>query len=96
VDIQLAFYPFAGEHVRVTVDGKTAFDRTIAVARGNARLGLAAVAQIELPECSDIVVKTGHGQVAERICLTAGTKSVVIDAGPPLTIAAQDRYNGVD
>jgi hypothetical protein len=96
VKIQFAFFHFKGEHVTVTVDGRTAFDRTISVAPDNARLGLAAVAQVELPECADIVVKAARGKVAERLCLTAETKSIVVDAGPPLTIAAKDRYQGVD
>lgn len=94
--MQFAFFHFHDDHVRVTVDGRTVFDRAVTVAPDNERLGLAAVAQIELPACSQVVVKTRRQQVEQKLCLTARTKSVVVDGGPPLTIAAKDRFQGAD
>lgn len=94
--LQFAFYHFDDDHVQVTVDGRVVFDRAVSVAPDNARLGLAAVAQIEFPACADIVVKTKRQQLARRICLTPQTRSIVVDGGPPLTIAAQDRFQGDD
>ena len=94
--MQVAFYHFQDDHVRVTVDGKPVFDKAVTVAPDNARLGLAAVAQIDLPACSDIAVTSKKGKASERICLTAQTKSIVIDGGPPLTIAAKDQFQGAD
>jgi hypothetical protein len=96
VRLQLAFFHFKNDQVRVTVNGKTAFDRAVTVAPDNARYGLAAVAQIDLPACADIVVTTKRHRVAQRLCVTAATKSIVIDGGPPLTIAAKDQYQGDD
>lgn len=96
VQIQFAFFHFSDDHVRVTVDGRNVFDRPLTVAPANARLGLAEVAQIQLPECSQIAVKSKHGEISERICLTAATKSIVVDGGPPLTISAKDYYQGDD
>jgi hypothetical protein len=96
VKIQFAFFHFKNDRVRVTVNGKTAFNRAVTVAPDNARYGLAAVAQISLPECADIVVTTKRQRVAKRLCLTAATKSIVIDGGPPLTIVAKDQYQGDD
>ena len=64
--------------------------------RHDLRYGLAAVAQIELPPCSDIIVATKRQRVARRICLTAATKSIVIDGGPPLTIVTKDQHQGED
>jgi hypothetical protein len=96
VRIQFAFFHFKSDTVRVTVNGKSVFDRKVTVARDNARYGLAAVAQITIPACSDIVVTTKTQRTAKRLCLTAASKSVVIDGGPPLTITAKDQYQGAD
>jgi hypothetical protein len=96
VRIQFAFFHFKNEKVRVSINGKTAFDRTITVAPDNARYGLAAVTQIDLPPCADIVVTTKRLRIAQRLCRKATTKSIVVDGGPPLTIAAKDQYQGVD
>lgn len=96
MQVQFAFFHFQDDHVRVTVDGETRFDRAVTVAPDNARLGLAAVAQIALPECSNIVVTSRTQRLAKRLCLTAQTKSIVVDGGPPLTIAAEDKFQGVD
>jgi hypothetical protein len=94
--MQFAFFHFKDDQVRVTVDGRTVFDQTVTVAPENVRLGLAAVAQIDLPACSQVVVKTKRQQVERKLCLTPRTKSVVVDGGPPLTIGAQDRFQGAD
>ncbi len=75
MQIQFAFFHFKNDRVRVTVNGKTAFNRTVTVAPDNGRYGLAAVAQINLPECADIVVTTKRQRVAQRLCLTAATKA---------------------
>lgn len=72
------------------------FDRAVTVLPGYERYGLAAVAQIELPECSEIVVTSRKQRVAKRLCLTAQNKSIVIDGGPPLTIVAKDQFQGDD
>ena len=96
VTTQFAFFHFKNDRVRVTIDGKTVFDRVVTVAPDNARYGLAAVAQIALPACADIVVTTKRQQVAKRICKAATTKSIVIDGGPPLTIIAKDEFQGDD
>lgn len=96
MQIQFAFFHFKNDQVRVTVNGKTAFNRAVTVAPDNARYGLAAVAQISLPDCADIVVTTKNQRVAQRLFLTAATKSIVIDGGPPLTIVAKDQYQGDD
>jgi hypothetical protein len=96
VQIQFAFFHFKNDQVRVTVNGKTAFNRMVTVAPDNARYGLAAVAQISLPECADIVVTTKRQKVAQRLCISKTTKSIVIDGGPPLTIVAKDQYQGDD
>lgn len=96
VSIQFAFYHFSDDHVQVTVDGRIMFDRVVSVAPDNVRLGLAAVAQIDLPACSDIVVKSAQQRVAKRICLGPQTRSIVVDGGPPLTIVAQHRFQGED
>lgn len=94
--MQFAFFHFDDDHVRVTVDDRIVFDRAVTVASDNERLGLAAVAQIDLPACSRIVVKTKRQQVEQRLCLTPRTRSVVVDGGPPLTISAKDRFQGAD
>ncbi len=96
MQIQFAFFHFKNDRVRVSVNGKIAFNRAVTVATDNARYGLAAVAQIELPPCADIVVTTKRQKIAQRLCLTAATKSVVIDGGPPLTIATKDQFQGDD
>jgi hypothetical protein len=93
---QFAFYHFHGEHIRVSVDGRVVFDRAVSVSPDNVRLGLAAVARIALSGCADVVVLAGRQRVAERICLTEQTRSIVVDGGPPLTIAATNRYQGED
>lgn len=96
VKTQFAFFHFKNDRVRVTVNGKTAFDRVVTVAPDNARYGLAAVAQIALPACADIVVTTKGQRMAKRVCKTATTKSIVIDGGPPVTIMAKDEFQGED
>lgn len=96
VRMQFAFFHFKNERVRVTVNGKAAFDRRVTVAPDDVRYGLAAVAQIRLPVCADIVVTTNRQRIAQRLCRTAATKSIVIYGGPPLTIAAKDHYQGDD
>lgn len=93
---QFAFYHLHDEHVRLSVDGRVVFDRDVTVAPDNAQLGLAAVAQIDLPACADVEVNTKAGHVAQRICLTPQTRSIVVDGGPPLTIAAKDQFQGED
>ena len=96
MSIQFAFYHLHDDHVQLSVDGRVVFDRDVSVARDNARLGLAAVAQIDLPTCADVFIKTNSAKVAQRICLTPQTRSIVIDGGPPLTIVAKDRFQGED
>jgi hypothetical protein len=96
VRLQFAFFHFKNERVRVIVDGKTAFDQTVTVAPDDARYGLAAAAQIGLAPCATIVVATKRQRIAQHLCRTAATKSIVIDGGPPLTIVAKDQYQGLD
>lgn len=96
VTVQFAFFHFKNDRVRVSVNGKAAFDRVVTVAPNNMRYGLAAVAQIALPACADIVVTTKRQRIAKRVCKTATTKSIVIDGGPPLTITAKDEFQGDD
>lgn len=96
VPMQFAFFHFKNDRVRVSVNGKPVFDKVVSVAPDNARYGLAAVAQIILPDCADIVVTTKRQRLAQRLCRTASTKSVVIDGGPPLTLVAKDQYQGDD
>jgi hypothetical protein len=94
--IQFAFFHFDNEQVRVTVDGTAVFDRAVTVAPENARYGLAAVAQISMPACADIVVTTARQRSAQRLCRTPATRSIVIDDGPPLAVEARDQYQGED
>lgn len=96
VEVQFAFFHFDDDRVRVIVDGRAVFDQTITVALENKDYGLAEIARVNLPECSDIVVTSRKQRLAKRLCLTAQTKSVVIDGGPPLTIAAKDQLQGID
>lgn len=96
VEIQFAFFNFTDDHVRVMVDGSAVFDRTITIAPENKDYGLADVARITLPTCSDIVVQSRRQRVAQRVCLGPQNKSIVIDGGPPLTIAAKDQLQGID
>jgi hypothetical protein len=94
--IQFALFHFKDDRVRVAVNGKTVFDRAVNVTSESGRYGLAAVAQIKMPDCADIVVTTKRQRLAKRVCRTANTKSIVIDAGPPLTILAKDEFQGDD
>jgi hypothetical protein len=94
--IQFAFFHFDNEQVRVTVDGIAVFDRAVTVAPDNARYGLAAVAQISMPACADIVVTTARQRSATRLCRTPATRSIVIDGGPPLAVETHDEFQGED
>ena len=94
--IQFAFFHFNNERVRLTVDGKTVIDRLMTVSRDNLRYGLAAFVDVSLPACADIVVTTKRQRLAQRLCRTGQTKSVIIDGGPPLTVTMKDRYQGLD
>ena len=96
IQIQFAFFHFKNDRVRVSVNGKMMFDRVVTVTSESGRFGLAAVAQIKMPNCAEVIVTTRRQRIVRPVCLTATSKSVVVDAGPPLTMTVRDDFQGND
>jgi hypothetical protein len=94
--VQIVFTHFKGERVSLSVNGKIEFDQAVSVAPGNARHGIAAVAQVKLSDCSDVVVQSGTQRVAQQLCLKPDTKSITIDGGQPLSITQLNYFQGLD
>lgn len=96
VAIQLAFMHFANDPVTVTVDGQTVLAQTMTVAPDNERSGIAGFAQITMPRCSDLMVRSRGQQFNQRLCLNADTLSLTIDGTAPLTITQVATLQGID
>ncbi len=94
--IQLAFFHFYHDRVQVMVDGKIRFNRAVNLVPKDDRFGMAASVFLDLPTCADVVVTSRRQRIAQRLCLTAADKSIVIEGGPPLTIMAKDHIQGDD
>ena len=94
--VQLAFMHFSDDHIRVAIDGNTAVDRAIDVAPDNERSGIAGFEYIEMPACAKIEVQSNAERISQDICLDPDTKSITVDAGPPLTLTQQTYFQGVD
>jgi hypothetical protein len=98
VRIQLAFMHFNNDQVKVTIGGNIAVDKAMTVAADNERSGIADFAQVEMPTltCSKVTVQTKTQRLQQDICLEPETKSIIIDAGPPLTLTQKSEFQGQD
>jgi hypothetical protein len=96
VRIQLAFMHFDNDQVKVTINSNVAVDKAMTVAADNERSGIADFAQVEMPTCSKVTVQTKSQRLQQEICLNPETKSIIIDAGPPLTLTQKSEFQGQD
>jgi hypothetical protein len=96
VRIQLAFMHFLKDQVRISVNGKVLYNKPLSVAPENKQSGIAGFAQIEMPHCADIVVQSKRQRFVQRLCLAANTKSLIIEAGPPIKLTQNPDFQGLD
>ncbi len=96
VSIQLAFTHFSSDSVSVSVDGQVVLTQAVTVAAENARSGIAGFAQITMPRCSDLMVRSRGQQLTQRLCLNADTLSLTVDGTAPLTITQVPALQGID
>jgi hypothetical protein len=96
VRIQLAFMHFQKDQVRISINGKVLYKKPLSVAPENKQSGIAGFTQIEMPRCVDIVVQSKQQRFAQYLCLAANTKSIIIDAGPPIKLTQKPHLQGLD
>ena len=96
VRIQFAFMHFKDDAVRVAIDKDIVVNREMTVMPENERSGFAHFEQITMPACSTVTVQSKQQTLTKDICLADTTKSITIDAGPPLTLTQQNYYQGQD
>ncbi len=94
--IQLGFYHFRGNRVRVSFEKRIVVDKTIAAPPKGDRSGISDFEWVEISGCGTLTVTNGRLSKSQRLCAGAGTKSVKIDAGPPLTMTLLKSYQGID
>ncbi len=94
--IQLGFYRFRGNRVRVSFERRVIVDKVITAPPPGDRSGISDFVWVEIVGCGTLTVKTGQASVAQRLCPRDGVKSVRIDAGPPMTLTMLPTAQGND
>ena len=96
VRIQFAFMHFKDDAVRVTIDKDIVVNREMTVSAENERSGFAHFEQITMPACSTVTIQSKQQTLTKDVCIADTTKSITIDAGPPLTLTQRNYYQGQD
>jgi hypothetical protein len=89
-------YHFRGTKVRVTYEKRVILDKVIAAPPKGDRSGISDFQWVEISGCGTLTVTSGRAVATKRLCPREGTKSVKIDAGPPLTLTMMKAYQGND
>jgi hypothetical protein len=94
--VQIGFYRFRGTRVRVSFEKRILIDKVIAAPPRGDRSGISDFTWVQVSGCGTLTVTTGRTITSQRLCPRDGTKSVKINAGPPLTLTMLPTFQGDD
>jgi hypothetical protein len=96
VRVQLGFYRFRGNRVKVLFDNRQIVSKIVAAPPRGDRSGISDFVWVELSGCGTLTVTAGTERASQRLCAGRDTKSVKIDAGPPTKVTLLKNFQGND
>jgi hypothetical protein len=78
--VKLVFVDFYGDDVTVLSDGQVLWSGHLTVPRENETTGLSMTREVDLPRCSEIVLRSKDVVDSESVCLTDKTTFIYLNA----------------